>query len=145
MPAPYTGRCACGTVTASIEGEPLAVRECWCRQCQQIAAGGPTVNATFPTEAIAVTGTLGTHEFTAASGNTLTQFFCPQCGTPVMGRSSGRPHLSSVRFGFLDQGHGLKPQAAIWAEDMPDWASLDPSLERFGQQAPPPAATEETR
>jgi hypothetical protein len=140
MTAPYTGRCACGAITATITGEPLAVRECWCRQCQQIAAGGSTVNAMFLAADIALSGELGRHSFTAASGNTLTQHFCPQCGTPVFGQSSGRMHLQSVRFGFLDAWHGLKPEAAIWLEDKPAWASVEPGLECFERAAPPPPA-----
>ena len=47
MTAPYTGRCACGQVRLRIESEPLALRQCWCRQCQQVAAGSPTNNALF--------------------------------------------------------------------------------------------------
>ncbi|MCB2077897.1 MAG: GFA family protein [Novosphingobium sp.] len=135
----YSGKCACGAVTATIDAQPLALRQCWCRQCQKIAAGGATMNATFPTDAIAIEGEMGTHDFTSASGNTLTQFFCPNCATPIMGRSSGRPHLSSVRFGFLDTGHGLRPEAAIWTSELPDWACLDPSLDAYPEQAPAPA------
>ena len=68
----YTGRCACGAVTATIAAEaPIAVRQCWCRQCQQVAAGAHTTNAMFLTADVTITGTLGTHAYTAASGNTL--------------------------------------------------------------------------
>ena len=33
-----------------------------------------------------------------------------------------------VRLGVLDQPHGLKPTAAIWTSEAPDWASLDPAI-----------------
>jgi hypothetical protein len=137
LPAPYYGRCACGAVVAKIHGEPQAVRQCWCRQCQQIAAGGATTNAMFLSTDIEMTGELATHSFTAASGAKLTQYFCRKCGTPIMGQSSARMHLASVRFGFLDEAHGLAPSAAIWLVDAPNWATIDPSLERFDRQAPP--------
>jgi len=139
MPAPYTARCACGSVAATIAGEPLAVRQCWCRQCQQIAAGGPTNNAMFLSADVEMRGELATHSFTAASGATLTQHFCAKCGAPVMGQSSARTHLASIRLGFLDEGHQLAPTAAIWLADAPPWAAIDPALERFERQAPPPA------
>jgi hypothetical protein len=139
LPPPYSGRCACGSVAATIHSEPLAVRQCWCRQCQQIAAGGATTNAMFLSADIEMTGELATHSFIAASGNTLTQSFCGKCGTPIMGQSSGRTHLASIRFGFLDETHGLAPSAAIWLGDAPEWATIDPHLERFAGQAPPPA------
>lgn len=139
---PYTGRCACGGVTAQISGEPIAVRQCWCRQCQQIASGGPTTNATFQTADVALSGTMATHDFTAASGNIVTQHFCPACGTPIFGQSSARRHLMSLRVGFLDEPHGLRPTTAFWLDDAPDWAHIDPLLERYPGQAPPPRSKE---
>jgi hypothetical protein len=138
----YTGRCACGSVTAQITGEPLAVRQCWCRQCQQIASGGATTNAMFLTIDIALAGETATHDFTAASGNIVTQHFCPQCGTAIFGQSSARPHIRSLRLGFIDEPHDLRPTAAIWLDDAPDWAMIDPALERFPRQAPPPKIQE---
>jgi hypothetical protein len=134
----YTGRCACGSVSATIRGEPIAVRQCWCRQCQQAAAGGPTNNAMFLTADVDMTGELATHSGPAASGNTLIQYFCPRCGTGVFGQSSARTHMRSIRLGFLDEGHGLRPQAVIWTDDAPDWAVIDPALEQHLRQPPPP-------
>lgn len=136
----YSGRCACGAVEAQIEGEPVATRQCWCRQCQQAAAGGPTNNAMFATADVALTGELGTHSYVAASGNTLIHSFCPHCATQVMAQSSARPQFRTVRLEFLDAGHGLSPQMAIWTEDAPSWAVIDPEMDQYPQQPPPPAA-----
>ncbi|WP_408590378.1 GFA family protein [Novosphingobium sp.] len=135
----YTGKCACGAVTLNIGAKPATTRQCWCRQCQTIAAGGPTHNAIFPAEAVAIEGTLGAASWTAASGNTLTFHFCASCGTQVYGQSSARPHLKTVRFGVLDQPHDLKPEVVIWTQDAPDWAQIDPALEQWPQQPPAPA------
>jgi hypothetical protein len=134
----YTGRCACGAIAAAIDGEALVVRQCWCRQCQKIAAGSPTTNAMFATEALAIEGDLSSNSYVAASGNVLTQHFCGQCGTPVMGGSSARPQFRVIRLGFLDLPNDLAPSAAIWTEDAPEWACIDPALEVFARQAPPP-------
>ena len=136
----YSGSCACGAVVARISGKPIATRQCWCRQCQQVAAGGPPQHAMFATEDVVLTGDLWTHSYVAASGNTLTHGFCPICATQVMAQSSARPQFRTVRLGFLDAGHGLSPQMAIWTEDAPDWAVLDPGMEQWPQQPPPPAA-----
>jgi len=136
---PFTGSCACGAVTAAISAEaPVAVRQCWCRQCQQAAGGGATNNAIFTTDSETVTGELATHAYTAASGNTLTHSYCPKCGTPVMAQTSARPHFRTMRLGFLDVGHGLAPDAAIWTGDAPPWAMIDPALQQFEAQPPAP-------
>jgi hypothetical protein len=134
----YTGRCACGAVSAEIEGEPVATRQCWCWQCQQVAAGGPTNNAIFRADGIAFSGETATHSYVAASGNTLTHHYCARCGTPVYAQSSARPQFRTIRFGFLEPGHGLVPQMAIWTDDAPAWAQIDPAIERFAGQPPAP-------
>ncbi len=137
----YTGRCACGSVTLSISGEPIGTRQCWCRQCQQIASGGPTHNAIFKAEDVTLNGDLASSVWPAASGNTLTFSFCPHCGSQIYAQSSARPHLKTVRFGALDEPHGLKPEVVIWTDDAPVWAVIDPALESWPQQPPaiPPA------
>lgn len=135
----YTGRCACGDVTLTIGAAPIQTRQCWCRQCQQIAAGGPTHNAIFHGRDVTISGTLASRGYVATSGNTLTLWFCPSCGSQVYAQSSARPHLKTVRFGMLDEPHGLRPQMAIWTDDAPEWALIDPALERHPRQPPPPA------
>lgn len=135
---PYRGRCACGAITADISGEPVATRQCWCSQCQRLAAGGPTNNAIFRASDITLNGEPAAHGYVASSGNTLIHSFCAACGTPVMARSSARPLFRTVRFGFLEPGHGLFPQMAIWTDDAPAWAVLDPRLDHFARQQPMP-------
>jgi hypothetical protein len=134
----YTGRCACGAVSLKIEGEVMATRQCWCRQCQQIAAGGPTQNAIFAAEAVQFEGKLASASWTAASGNTLSFWFCPRCGTQAYAQSSARPHLKTVRLGMIDEPHGLKPEMAIWLSEAPAWAQVDPAIPHFEQQPPAP-------
>jgi hypothetical protein len=135
----YQGQCACGAVTATISAEPVTVRQCWCRDCQRISGGGPTHNAIFPVEAVVLKGELGSHGHAAASGNTLTKHYCLSCGTPVYATSSARMHLQTFRLGFLADGHGLRPSAAIWTDSAPDWAYIDPALEQWAAQPPAPA------
>jgi hypothetical protein len=138
MPEPLTGRCNCGEVTARIAASPVQTRQCWCRQCRKTAAGGPTHNAIFNTADVSLSGAVGAWSYLAPSGNTLTQTFCPQCGSPVFAQSSARPQFMTIRFGFLDEPHGLRPQMAIWTEEKPDWAVIDPALALYPQQPPAP-------
>jgi hypothetical protein len=135
----YTGKCACGAVTLTITAAPLATRQCWCRQCQTIAAGGATNNAIFPADSVHIEGALASSTWPAASGNTLAFHFCPACGTQVYGQSSARPQMKTVRFGVIDQPHDLAPQAVIWTADAPAWAVFDPALDHFERQPPAPA------
>jgi hypothetical protein len=134
----YSGRCNCGAVSATMAGEPVAVRKCWCRQCQKAAAGGPTHNAMFHTADVALEGDLSTWSYRAPSGNTLTMHNCATCSAPVCAQSSARPQFMTFRLGFLDEGHGLAPTVEIWTEEMPPWAKEDADLESWPRQPPAP-------
>ncbi|MCT2400779.1 GFA family protein [Novosphingobium mangrovi (ex Huang et al. 2023)] len=141
MTASYKGSCNCGAVTATFEGEPAWARQCWCRQCQKAAAGGATNNALFSIEGMVLNGEVSWSGYTADSGNTVEQGFCPQCGTPIFGRNSARKGSWVVRLGFLDGDHGIRPTTAIWLDEAPEWAVIDPELEQFRRQTPPPPAS----
>lgn len=134
----YTGRCNCGAVIATFSAEPVWVRQCWCRQCQKVAAGSGTTNALFLTENIDITGKLGWFTYAAESGNTVEQGFCASCGTPVIGRNSSRRYASVIRLGFIEPPHDLKPTSAIWLDEAPEWAAIAPDLEQFPRQPPSP-------
>lgn len=138
---PYTGQCNCGSVSAEIAGEPVATRQCWCRQCQKAASGGPTNNAMFETADVKLTGDVGRWSYLAPSGNTLTMAFCPQCGTQVFAQSSARSQFMTFRIGFLDEPHGLAPKMAIWTSEAPEWAQIDPEMESWPAQPPAPAGS----
>jgi len=135
-----TGRCLCGAVNFKLSTEPLAIRVCWCRDCQHLAANG-SVNLLIHTEGLTISGTLSEHTKIADSGNEVTRQFRPICGTHLFARSSARPQFRVVRTGNLDEPSSVKPTMNIWAASAPGWACLNPVLERAEQQPlPPPIA-----
>lgn len=140
-----TGGCLCGAVRFTIDAEPIAVRACWCRDCQHLAAGSATINVIFPSDKIAITGETRTYSSHADSGNILHRRFCPNCGTPLFSEAEVRPHLIIVRAGTLDDPEIAKPQSAIWTASAPGWAHIDPELPQIERQPAPIAAPDPTR
>lgn len=136
---PYTGRCLCGHVSYRISAEPVVSRLCWCRDCQRLSSNG-TVNAIFPTEALHISGEPAAYTSTAESGNQVRRRFCAQCGSHLFADSTGRPGLTVVRLGTLDDPSAIRPSTNIWASSAPAWACLDASLQRVERQPPPPQA-----
>lgn len=130
---PRHGQCLCGAVRFSLAVDPVAVRICWCRDCQHLAANG-TVNLLVPAASLTVSGPLTEHTMTADSGNQLTRQFCPTCGTHLFGISSGRPQFRVVRAGNLDDPSSVTPTTNIWTSSAPAWACLDASLEQVAGQ-----------
>ena len=138
MSGHYRGGCACGQVKLELSGEPLLVRQCWCRHCQHLSGGSATTNALFLTQDFASEGEISWSAHVADSGNTLNWGFCPQCGSQLLSWSSARPHMRVIRLGTLDQPHGLKPTQVIWTAQAPEWAVWDPGMEQCdGPPAPP--------
>jgi len=132
-----TGGCLCRSVRFRITAQPIAMRLCWCRVCQYLAAGNATVNVVFPSNAVIVEGELTDYRSVAESGNVMHRRFCPHCGTQVFSASEARPHLVIVRNGALDETALAKPGATIWVTQAPAWAWIDESLPRHDGQPPP--------
>jgi hypothetical protein len=135
---PHTGRCLCGDVSFTIEADPLGARMCWCRDCQRIASGSPTVNVLFPEEAVRYDGNMTTLELVADSGNRVERGFCPRCGAQMYSKTVEPPGMPMrVRAGTLDDPELIAPQAIIWAASAPSWAPLDPALPHYPKGPPP--------
>ncbi len=132
-----TGGCKCGAVRYSVAAEPVAVRVCWCRDCQYFAAGSGTVNAIFPSAAVSIIGRTTEYVSTADSGNTMRRRFCPACGTPVSSATDARPNLLILRAGTLDDPGVARPEMTIWTESAPGWACIDEQLPSVPRQPPP--------
>jgi hypothetical protein len=137
MKAPITGRCFCGAVRFQFKEPPIALRACWCRDCQYLASGNATMNAIFKVASLTLTGEVSEYVSTAESGNTMRRRFCPKCGTPLFSHSSGRSDLMVVRVGTLDDREIGGPQSFIWTASAPSWGYVDPDLPNCaGQPAP---------
>ena len=132
-----TGQCLCGAVKFRLNAEPLAVRVCWCRDCQHLAANG-TVNMMVAADQLEVTGETAVYRSQADSGNQMSRHFCPQCGAHVFASSAARPQFRVLRVGALDDPSSVKPTANIWAASAPAWACMDPALQQFDAQPPAP-------
>lgn len=133
----YEAGCLCGAVRVTIDADPIAARQCWCRLCQYLGAGSGTVNILFPSDKVVTTGELRWHDSIADSGNAMKRGFCPQCGTPIFSLAESRPHQTSIRAGALDDPGLIGPQAVIWTAAAPDWAHHDPDLPQYPTQIPP--------
>jgi hypothetical protein len=134
-----TGGCLCGAVRFEVSAPPLFARTCWCRLCQHIGAGGPSVNVGFPSTALRVEGELRDFSSLADSGNRMHRHFCPRCGSHIYVGSEARPWAVVVRAGALDDPEIAQPSMTIWTAEAPGWACIDADLPQVpGQPAPPP-------
>lgn len=75
-----------------------------------------------------LTGELRFYVQTADDGAKVRRGFCPGCGSPIMGATSGHPDLLLVTAGSLDDPAQFKPQRRVFAAARQPWDYIDPSL-----------------
>ena len=106
-----TGHWLCGAVSYSINGEPVLMGHCHCKDCQRVSGAGPMSNAFFMRDDFVLSGTTGSHSVTAQSGSINTRHFCPTCGSRVYGEVSARPEWWSCPLVGLMTTRGSSPSA----------------------------------
>ena len=133
---PLTGGCQCGAVRYVITAEPLTAATCHCRDCQY-ASGGAAAHALLvaPDALLVLQGWAHEHTYQGNSGNTVMRSFCPDCGTPLFGRTEGAQYVI-VKAGSLDDPGMFQPRLSLWTESAPPWHHLDKTVPSYERNSP---------
>ena len=128
----YTGGCACGAIRYEIPGEPLAMNDCQCRDCQRRSGTGHGSYLTVAgRQQVELRGDATHWNRTGDSGNTMTHGFCPACGSPVYMTFAAAPDLLTVHAASLDDPGRYQPQLVTYAVRGHAWDHFDPALPKF--------------
>jgi len=136
-----TGRCLCGSVRFEVSAPPVMAGNCYCTSCRKLSGAGHAVHALFPEHAVKIDGTTRGFDWVADSGNTVTSRFCPTCGSPLFGQSSGMPGMMTIRVASLDDPARISPGLAVYTKRLLPWDHLDPQLPAFAEMPPPAPAS----
>lgn len=126
--SPLTGRCACGAIRYSLSAEPGFSFHCQCRQCQRASGGGHASLFVVPKDAVSIDGDVRFYAQTADDGATISRGFCPHCGSPVLGKSTGVPEVLIFTAASLDDPTQFKPQQVVFCASKQPWDYVDPAL-----------------
>ena len=133
MTQTISGGCACGSIRYVCHGEPVAMLNCHCRDCQ-VSSGAPFASGiVVRVSDTVVSGSPGTYSVQGSSGGTTTRSFCTRCGTPLFTRGDVVPDLMSIRFASLDDPTGFKPMVDIWTASAPPWVRLNEDIPHYPQ------------
>ncbi|QNO27227.1 GFA family protein [Sphingopyxis sp. OPL5] len=130
MSKTFSGGCQCGGVRYQVEGEPVMVANCFCRDCRSASGGAGSTVAVFPADGFALDrGSAIGYTSDAASGKSLTRNFCSTCGSRLFtDQIESFPGMVMIALGSLEDGHGLAPTMNIFGKDMPVWAAVNTAL-----------------
>lgn len=134
-----TARCACGSVSAVVEGDPTQVYVCHCDYCQRRTGSVFQVSCYFPHQQVLELS--GETRFFSNSTNSIgIQYeFCPTCGTTVhwtygAAMEAAYPGMSKFRgFAvgcFVDKNFPA-PMAELQRQYAHHWVPKIPGVDSF--------------
>ena len=126
--------CCCGQLHLTIEGEPSRSSMCHCLECQRRTGAVISNQARFPREQITFIGKATMWKRTAESGNTLTFYFCPTCGSTVYLENEAFPEFVAVAIGTFADPNFSAPTVSVWEQTRHPWVSLPPYTKRMAKQ-----------
>lgn len=135
------GGCLCGAVRYQIEGEPLFVRQCCCRDCQKATGTGHTTIIGLRRSQLSIVGVTQAHTKIGASGGSVSRHFCPLCAGRIYTSGTLPGEVVLVQAGSLDDPNQVQPTAVIYWKDAVSWDRFDERLPKFEQMQPFDART----
>lgn len=139
----FHGSCLCGKVQFNITDRPHMGANCHCLSCQKTSGAGHAFHLMFQTDQVEISGETKGYQWTADSGNLVTTYFCPECGSSTHGLTPAFPDMITVRAAILDDSTGLAPQASVYKKRLRDWDHLADDVPAFDAMPPAEAALAE--
>lgn len=123
-PKPLTGRCLCGSVTYSVDAEPVVQAVCHCSDCQRQTGSPFSVIIAVPLSALHTDGsTLASFSTIGEDhGGETQRSFCSACGSPVFSTAAMTPEVAYVKAGSLDDASWLQPAVEVWTSSAQPWS-----------------------
>jgi len=132
MSVSLTGGCACGALRYRLASRPMFVHCCHCRDCQRQTGSAFVLNALIETARVEkLAGETRSVAVPTDSGRPHEIHRCPICETAVWSHYGGRPALSFVRVGTLDEPSALPPDVHIYVRSKLPWIALPPDAPAF--------------
>ncbi|MGI9523228.1 MAG: GFA family protein [Hyphomicrobiaceae bacterium] len=131
------GRCLCDAVQFDLLSEPVATGQCHCKDCQRASGTGHMSLAFFKEDDVVVRGDTKSFAVKAESGNTNTRHFCSNCGGRLFGQNSGRPGVTAVAVGSIDDNSWFVAGRVVYVKDRPIWDVTSTDVPNFDKMPPP--------
>jgi len=119
-----SGGCQCGAIRFELAGDAVDVYACHCLECRKQSASAFGISVLHaPGDLKVVRGEPKTWQRDTNSGDVLTCWFCPTCGTRLWHAAGD---VISVKGGSLDTTP--EPRGHIWTSRKLPWVILPADL-----------------
>ena len=125
----FTGSCLCGSVNYKSNSDPLVIQNCHCDQCRKATGSVYLTNLFIKEENFKITGEVNNYTHLSDAGNNMTKYFCPNCGSQVFGKNSGRPGIITIRAGTVNEKDIIKPIRNLFLKSKVPSTPINSNLE----------------
>ena len=125
----FTGSCLCGSVNYKSNTDPLVIQNCHCDQCRKATGSVYLTNLFIKEENFEITGEVNNYTHLSDAGNNMTKYFCPNCGSQVFGKNSGRPGIITIRAGTVNEKDIIKPIRNLFLKSKVPSTPINSNLE----------------
>ena len=120
-----TGHCLCGAISYEFDNAPAMTGVCHCKNCQRQAGSAFSTLAGVPKAEFRMTGAPKLYEDKdTKSGNSVSRFFCGDCGSPIYSALPDNPDMLFLKTGTLDDTSSFDPQFNVWCDSKQNWVEL---------------------
>ncbi len=128
------GRCLCGNVAYEYTGTLGPAHYCHCEDCRRCTGSAFNIAVRCdPAKFRILSGTPKGYTKRADSGNELTRYFCPECGSPIYTASPKHPEHVYLKAGTLNDPRVVKPAHQNWLASAVPWSKIDDGLPGYAR------------
>jgi hypothetical protein len=127
----FSGHCLCGSVSFEFSAEPEFPHCCHCDDCRRASGSVYGSFVYVSAEALQVTGEMRSYAHQNDQSSTMTKYFCPSCGSHIIGTNSKTPERRAVWVGVINDASWFKPEVYFYASRKLPHAPVDPEVETF--------------
>jgi len=132
------GRCGCGNIEYSYEGDPINIVFCYCKECQVHSGSDKYFGLWASKDNFRVDkGDPAVFTRLGDSGKPMNHYFCKDCGTTIYVEVTVA-NMVSIAAATLDDNTNLSPAMAIYTVSAPKWAVLPEGIPHFEKLPPRP-------
>ena len=123
------GGCQCGAIRYRVEGDPLSVGVCHCRECQRQTGSAFGMSFIVRKEQLQLlAGTPKTFTRSSDSGRPVVCAFCGECGTRIYHVPAWLEGVVNVKAGTFDDPSSVRPTVEIWTARKLPWVEMPAGL-----------------
>ena len=127
-------RCSCGSLRTEVSADPIYVIACHCDECQRRTGSVLGVGAYYKKEQVQISGPSKVFVRAAPEGRTVSNHFCPECGTSLFWEGDIVPGIIGIAVGGFADSDFPPPNISFFEKYKHPWVGFNHEIQHFHQR-----------